>query len=108
MSYNQNGNPAVFANTNASTAFSGQYPGRTGTRAIARLDDFLNFDLALAKAFTMPFEGHRLQFRAEAFNAFNNVNFLDPSLRLDRSAIFGEYQRAYPARVMQFGLRYEF
>lgn len=108
MTYNQNGNPAVFANTGAASAYMGQYPGRTGTRAITRLDDFLNFDVALAKSFVLPFEGHRLQFRGEAFNAFNNVNFFDAALRLDRSSTFGEYQRAYPARVMQFGLRYEF
>ena len=106
--FNQNGNPSVFDTTRASTSFMGQYPGRTGMRAITRLDDFINFDLAVGKTFTMPFEGHRVQFRGEAFNAFNNVNYFDPSLRLDRPATFGEYQRAHPARVMQFGLRYEF
>ncbi|MEJ7604782.1 MAG: hypothetical protein WKF37_00565 [Bryobacteraceae bacterium] len=56
----------------------------------------------------MPVEGHRLQLRAEAFNAFNNVNFFNPVLRLDRPTTFGEYQQAAPARVMQFALRYEF
>jgi hypothetical protein len=105
---NQNGNPAVFQNTNAVNSFIGQYPGRTGTRAIVRLDDMLNFDLAAVKAFTLPFENHRLVLRAEAFNAFNNTNFFDAALRLDRPATFGEYQRAMPARVMQFALRYEF
>ena len=86
----------------------GQYPGRTGTRALARLDDMLNFDLAAAKEFSLPFEGHKLSLRAEAFNAFNNVNFFDAVMRTDRVATFGEYQRAMPARVMQFALRYEF
>jgi hypothetical protein len=56
----------------------------------------------------MPWEGHRIQFRAEAFNAFNNVNFFNPSLRLDRPSTFGEFQNVMPARVMQFALRYEF
>jgi hypothetical protein len=105
---NQNGNPSVYANTNAINAFTGQYPGLTGTRAITRLDDMVNFDLAVAKFFPLPIENHRLQFRAEAFNAFNLVNFFDAALRLDRPATFGEYQRAMPARVMQFALRYEF
>lgn len=105
---NQNGNPAMFANTTVNGAFMAQYPGRTGTRAITRLDDFVNFDIAVAKMFPLPFEGHRLQFRAEAFNAFNNVNFFNASLRLDRPATFGEYTQAQPARVMQFALRYEF
>jgi hypothetical protein len=105
---NQNGNPSVYANTNAINAFTGQYPGLTGTRAITRLDNMINFDLAVAKFFPLPIENHRLQFRAEAFNAFNLVNFFDATLRLDRPATFGEYQRAMPARVMQFALRYEF
>lgn len=106
--FNQNNNPSVFANTNAAAAFDGQYPGLTGTRAISRLASMTNFDLAAAKRFTLPFEGHSLLLRGEAFNAFNNVNFFDASLRLDQSSTFGEYRRAMPARVMQFALRYEF
>ena len=86
----------------------GQYPGLTGTRAILRLDNMLNFDIAVTKAFYLPFEGHRLVFRGEAFNAFNNVNFFNPSLSLANPATFGEYQSAMAPRVMQFALRYEF
>ena len=67
-----------------------------------------NFDIALAKSFSLPWEGHRLQFRAEAFNAFNNVNFYNPNLSVASSAVFGEFQNAAPARVMQLALRYEF
>lgn len=106
--FNQNNNPSVFGSTSAIQSYVGQYPGLTGTRAITRLDDFVNFDLAAAKFFRLPMEGHRIQFRAEAFNAFNTVNYFDPVLRLDRPANFGEYQRAQPARVMQLALRYEF
>lgn len=105
---NQNGNPSVFGNTNAVKSYIGQYPGRTGTRAIARLASMMNFDIAAGKSFTLPFEGHRLMLRGEAFNAFNNVNFFDAALRTDQPATFGEYRRAMPARVMQFALRYEF
>lgn len=107
-SYNQNGNPSVFGNTNAADSYIGQYPGLTGTRAIVRLADMINFDIAASKAFFLPFEGHRLVLRGEAFNALNHANFFDAALRLDRPATFGEYQRAMPARVMQFALRYEF
>ena len=50
----------------------------------------------------------RIQFRAEAYNAFNNVNFIQPSLALQNPSTFGEYQNTMPPREMQFALRYEF
>ena len=68
----------------------------------------MNTDIAVAKAFTLPWENMRLQLRGEAFNAFNNVNFYDPVLDASNSSTFGEYQFAQPGRVMQFGLRFEF
>jgi hypothetical protein len=108
MTYNQNNNPAVYGNTSSIRSFAGQYPGLTGARAITRLDNLVNFDLAVAKYFRLPWEGHKIQFRAEAFNAFNHADFFDAQLRLDRPATFGEYQRATAPRVMQFALRYEF
>jgi hypothetical protein len=51
---------------------------------------------------------HRIQFRAEAFNAFNNVNFTNVSLDASSPNSFGQFTAAAPARVMQFALRYEF
>ncbi|MBI4904995.1 MAG: carboxypeptidase regulatory-like domain-containing protein [Acidobacteria bacterium] len=105
---NQNGNPSLFANTNAINAFVGQYPGLTGTRAITRVAPMTSVDIAASKYFRVPLEGHRIQFRAEAFNAFNIVNFYNAALRLDRPATFGEFQSAMPARVLQLALRYEF
>ncbi len=108
VNFDQNGAPSIFRSTTASSNFIEQYPGGTGTRGIVRLAPFRNFDIALAKAFPLPFEGHRIQFRAEAFNAFNNVNFYNPNLSLASTTVFGEFQNASPARVMQFALRYEF
>jgi hypothetical protein len=107
--FDEKGNPSIFANTNASAAFTDQLPGQTGSRAIVRLAGLINFDLAVAKSFRMPWsERHRLQFRGEAFNAFNHVNFFNPSLALSAPATFGEYRDTTPPRVMQFALRYEF
>jgi hypothetical protein len=107
--FNQNGNPSIFRETaGAMSSFMGQYPGRVGQRGIIRTNGMFNVDLAVAKAFFLPWEGHRIQFRAEAFNAFNNVNFFNPSLRLDRPSTFGEFQNVMPPRVLQFALRYEF
>jgi hypothetical protein len=56
----------------------------------------------------MPWEGHRLLFRAEAFNAFNHANFTNPSLNLQSPLTFGEFQGTMDPRSMQFALRYEF
>jgi hypothetical protein len=106
--FNQNGNPAIFRSTTALTSFMGQYPGTTGTRGIVRLAGMSNFDLSLGKYFKLPFEGHRVQLRAEAFNAFNNVNFTTTSLSLATPSTFGQFTEVMAPRVIQFALRYEF
>ena len=103
-----NGLPSIFSNTSAANNYFQQPGGTTGTRAIVRLPGFTNFDIAAMKSFKMPFEGHSLQFRAEAFNALNQVNLYNPSLDIHNTAIFGELRSAFPARVMQASLRYAF
>ena len=104
----QNGIPSIFGNTSQASAFEDELPGHSGTRAAVRLAPFFNTDLTLAKNFQLPWEGQRVQFRAEAFNAFNNVNFINPSLTLTSPLTFGEFQGTTPSRTMQFALRYEF
>lgn len=116
--FDQNGIPSVFANTNAVNSFVGEYPGTDGIRGILRGPAFYNTDISVAKYFKLPWEGHRLGLRAEAFNAFNNVNFLTVapngattgsiSVSLANPSTFGELGSAADARVMQFALRYEF
>ncbi len=106
-----NGVPSLFSTVNAVNSFADAWPGATGQRAALRLPGIKNVDIALAKSFRLPFqqlESHRLQFRAEAFNAFNFVNFISPSLQLSSPATFGEFTATTPGRVMQFALRYEF
>lgn len=108
VGYDQRGVPSIYRNTSAVNNYIGQYPGSTGTRAILRLAGMKNFDFNLAKRFFLPFEGHSLQFRLEAFNAFNTVNFFNPSLSLTSPATFGQFQSAMTPRVVQVALRYEF
>ncbi|MCX6589739.1 MAG: TonB-dependent receptor [Acidobacteria bacterium] len=108
VTFNQNGNPSIFQNTSVISSYQGQYPGTTGERGIVRAAGSTNFDISVGKRFKMPFEGHTLQFRAEAFNAFNTVNFTTLSLNLTQPANFGQFTAAADARVMQFALRYEF
>jgi hypothetical protein len=109
----QNGIPSLFSNTSAVNDFVASFPGTVGTRGIIR--GFKNFDtdLAVSKYFHIT-EKHRIQLRAEAFNAFNNVNFNNSALNLNSASAtnFGEISisnnSSAAARVMQFAARYEF
>ncbi|HYM78453.1 MAG TPA: carboxypeptidase-like regulatory domain-containing protein [Candidatus Dormibacteraeota bacterium] len=104
----ENGYPSMFANTSVSNSFVDELPGHTGQRAVLRLPGMFVTDMAVAKVFALPWEGQRIQFRAEAFNVFNNVNYSNPSLTLQAPGTFGEFQAVGDPRVMQFALRYEF
>jgi hypothetical protein len=106
--FDSSGNPSLFSDVSAANSFTDAYPGNVGSRALVRLAGMSNFDIGVAKSFPLPWEGHRIQFRAEAYNAFNNVNFIKPSLTLQNPATFGEYQNTTPPREIQFALRYEF
>jgi hypothetical protein len=69
-----------------------------------------NVDLALAKNFRMPYEGHNLSVRIEAFNAFNQVKFGFPVNDIT-NVNFGRLTGAasgYSARVLQIVLRYRY
>ncbi len=63
-------------------------------------------DLSLAKAFRVQ-QGHQVQFRIEAFNAFNWVSWGSPNGTLGNSA-FGVISSAQAAREMQLSLKYSF
>lgn len=60
-------------------------------------------DLSLLKDFMMR-EPLRLQFRAEVFNAFNQVNFDNPDAYVN-SGTFGTIQSAQEGRVVQLALK---
>ena len=108
---NVDGVPGVFRDGNQAAAnMRFNRTGLIGPRNIFRSDDMFNLDLALGKRFRMPLEGHSLQFRWEAFNAFNSVNLTQRNLqrRYDRPAVLGQYRFTESPRIMQFALRYEF
>jgi hypothetical protein len=69
----------------------------------------INFDLALLK--TLKFtESRSLQFRIEAFNAFNHANFFGPAaVNGDISSVlFGQVVNAAPPREMQVAAKFFF
>ena len=63
-------------------------------------------DLSLAKAFDVR-AGRQIQFRIEAFNAFNFVNWNNPNGTLGNTN-FGIISGAAAAREMQLSLKYTF
>jgi len=101
----------LFANPTATlAAFSPVTGMQIGNRDILRGPRFFNADLAVAKNFPLWSEKYKLQFRAEAYNAFNNVDFSLPSnANFNGGATFGQITgTSDPARVLQFALRLDF
>jgi hypothetical protein len=93
----------------AAAAFRFPLGGETGTRNVLYGPRFWNVDTAIMKNFRMPFEGHRLQFRWEIFNTFNNPSFALPATNLNSLGTFGRITSTQSsAREMQIALRYEF
>lgn len=73
-------------------------------------DGVNNVDLGFYKTFRLPFENHKLVFRADLFNAFNKVQFGFPTVDLasvNFARITGE-SNTYSPRNIQFSLRYVF
>ena len=75
--------------------------------------NFKSLDLSLVRNFNVPFMGERgkIQFKAEAFNAFNRVNLFLPDADLGVALLqatqttFGKSTQAYTPRELQFGLK---
>ena len=108
---NQNNALQFYANpTAAAAAFSPVTGLQSGTRDSLRAPHFSNLDLAVSKRFPIVNERYNLQFRAEAYNAFNHPNFGIPDTGVS-SGRFGQINGLAgqePSRVMQFALRFEF
>jgi len=106
--------PNMFPSPQAAfQAFDYVMPGEIGMRNGVRGDGMFNIDTNLSKRFILPYlDGkHSIQFRWEAFNLTNTAKFDVAAMSLDisRAGTFGKYSDTLTAaRVMQFGLRYEF
>jgi hypothetical protein len=89
-------------------AFQVNAPGTFGTsgRNIVRGPGDATVDLGLVKNFVLR-EGWRLQFRGEAFNAFNRVNLGNPNTTAT-AAQFGRITSAGSPRVIQLALKFLF
>lgn len=80
--------------------------GNSG-RNTPRSSPLYQADVRLQKDFPMHWEKSRVEFQAECFNLLNKTNFAGPAS--SRSAAnFGTITAAYPARIIQFALRFAF
>jgi hypothetical protein len=108
---NLNGNPRnglPYFNTSAFSQNALGTPGNASRRSFYG-PGMLNFDMALLKSFQFT-EARSLQFRIEAFNAFNHAQFFGPAaVNGDiSSALFGQVVNASPPRLMQAALKFTF
>jgi hypothetical protein len=89
-------------------AFTAPLPLKFGTsgRDIITAPSWWNTDLSLFKNFNIR-ENMFIQFRAEAFNALNNVKFFPPDMSVT-SPTYATLQTADRPRVMQLALRLNF
>lgn len=89
-----------------------QYPrhGQAGNRNVLRSQPFWNVDSALLKNFKLPWsETQRIQLRWESYNLFNHNVFAPPATINIGSSNLGTITGVQStARVMQFGLRWDF
>jgi hypothetical protein len=83
---------------------NGQY-GWAGRNSV-RNPALNNFDISLSKAFRIT-EQHQLEFRAEAFDAFNHPNFLAAGGTVGTAGL-GRVTSSTTQRLAQFALRYSF
>jgi hypothetical protein len=89
-------------------AFRQNAPGTFGNIARNLLEGpaKATVDLGMVKSFAVR-ERHRIQFRAEAFNALNRVNLDNPNANISAPAV-GRITGDAPPRVFQMALRYQF
>jgi hypothetical protein len=90
-------------------AFAQPTSGTLGNMGVLNVlgPKFFQFDAALVREFAIR-ERQNLQFRAEAFNVFNNVRFNNPSLTLSAPSTFGNITSAQDPRILQLAMKLNF
>jgi hypothetical protein len=77
-------------------------------RNILRADGINSVDLVLNRRFRLPFEGHVLNFRAEAYNLTNTRDFGIPNAIYNSAAFLNQWNTNGGGRRVVLMLRYQF
>jgi hypothetical protein len=80
------------------------YPFGTASRNLARSNPFFQADLGLHKAFALWNDSSKFDFRAEAFNVLNKVNYMAANSTFGGST-FGAITTNFPARQLQLAAK---
>jgi len=80
--------------------------GNSGV-GVLRGPGLFNIDFNLSRSFAVT-EKHRLQFRAEFFNALNHANFGVPGVNMSSGGFGRINQTSTEARIIQLALKYKF
>jgi hypothetical protein len=95
-----------FLNINAFSLQAINTPGNSA-RNVAWGPQCWNVDSGITKRFPIT-EQKYFDFRFEAFNLFNHVNFQPPPVTNWTAAGFGQITTSYPARQVQIAVRFAF
>lgn len=104
------GDGVWFLTSDEAGRFSFPGAGETGTagRNTFRGPRFFTTDINIMKRFKIT-ENHRVTFRAEGYNLFNNANFGGLNVSLTSPASFGKLSSIVgQPRIFQLALRYDF
>jgi len=96
-----------FATTAYATPPTGTF-GNSGRNSLTG-PSYFDTDMSLVKNFPLLHRASsKVQFRADFFNLFNNVNFNSPNTSLSASSSFGKITSSQNARQIQLALRLTF
>lgn len=96
-------NPASFDNSSFA-------PGSYGTlpRNFLRGPGRFNLDMAFSKATPIFGDRMKLELRADFFNVFNSVEFMNPNTNISNPRVFGRITSTYTPRIVQLAARFSF
>jgi hypothetical protein len=101
-----NKSPAQWLNRAAFARPADGTDGNLGVNSIQGPGRF-GLDMALSRIFQIS-ERQSFEFRWEAFNVPNHVNYANPLSNLNNATTFGKIQTAEDPRIMQIAVKYVF